>query len=90
MSNYSFNDFITDLIMGLGFILIFCPILIYWFIHGNYYRYIWIVSGPYPFNAITGGTFQYIFYGAFILAGIALITIGIISKRSRKSSKYWY
>ncbi len=90
LNRYSISDLLADLLLGLGFILMVSPLFIYWFIHGNYYRLIWILSGPYPFHALVGGTFQYLFYGGLVVAGLSLIAISIISRKSKKTSNYWY
>ena len=51
--------FMLDLLLGLGLVFIISPIILYWFIHGNYERYIWILNGPYPFSLLVEGHFSY-------------------------------
>lgn len=67
--------FISDLLLGLGFIFIISPAILYWFIHGNYERYIWILNGPYPFSHFGGGPFQLFMSVGLFVVGIALIVI---------------
>jgi len=90
MKRYTLDDFFTDLLLGLGFVLLLSPLFLYWFIHGSYYRHIWVLSGPYPFNALGGGPFQLLFYGVLVISGLAFIIISVLVKRSKKNSKYWY
>ena len=39
-------DLISSLLIGLGVIAAFSPFALYWWIHGDYNRYIWIIQGP--------------------------------------------
>lgn len=62
MGKCSISKFLSDLFLGLGFILAVRPLILYWFIHGSYERYIWIKNGPYPFSNFGGGPFQLFLY----------------------------
>jgi len=73
--------FISDLLVGLGFIYIISPAILYWFIHGNYERYIWIINGPYPFSNFGGGPFQLFMYVGLFIVGIGIIVISMILKK---------
>lgn len=44
------------LLLGLEFVA--APFFLYWWIHGDSERYIWIISGPSPFRYFGGGPFQ--------------------------------
>lgn len=75
--------FISDLLLGLGFIFIISPAILYWFIHGNYERYIWILNGPYPFSHFGGGPFQLFMSVGLFIVGIGLIVISMtLEKRN--------
>lgn len=76
--------FISDLLLGLGFIFIISPAILYWFIHGNYERYIWIINGPYPFSHFGGGPFQLLMSVGMFIIGIGLIVISITLKKKIK------
>lgn len=67
---------LSDLLLGLSFLFILSPAILYWFIHGSYERYIWLINGPYPFSHLGGGPFQ-----IFLYAGLF-----ISLKRARKCS----
>ncbi|WP_048601963.1 hypothetical protein [Rubeoparvulum massiliense] len=81
MRSQSLKSFISDLLLGLGFVFIISPAILYWFIHGNYDRYIWIISGPYPFSHFGGGPFQLFVSAGLLIIGIGLIGISRILKR---------
>jgi hypothetical protein len=55
-----FFELFTSLMLGTGFILVLSPIALYWFIHGDSKRYIWIINGPYPFSSFGEGHFSYL------------------------------
>ncbi|MGD9677585.1 MAG: hypothetical protein AB7V16_04335 [Vulcanibacillus sp.] len=78
------KSFLSDLLLGIGFIFTISPILLYWFIHGDYNRYIWIINGPYPFSNFGGGPFQLYMYLSLFIVGVGLIVISIIIKRGIK------
>ncbi|MGM7680786.1 hypothetical protein ACSVDA_01400 [Cytobacillus sp. Hm23] len=65
-------------ILGLGLISLIMPIFLYWFIHGNYERYSWIINGPYPFNNFGSGPYQFWMGIAFVVIGFLLIAVSII------------
>lgn len=67
------------LFTGIGISL--SPIILYWFIHGDYDRYIWIINGPFPLNSFGGGPFQLLIYGGLFIVGVVLIAVSLIIKR---------
>jgi len=72
---------LTDLIRGLGTVLLASPLFLYWFIHGDNERYMWIINGPEPFGSLGGGPFQ-LWIGAvlFILGFAMIFASGIIER----------
>lgn len=73
-------DLIASVLLGLGTIAFFSPLVLYWFIHGDDARYMWIIQGPYPFSHFGGGPFQlWMGIGLLMMAGI-LLTFGAILK----------
>lgn len=77
-----FLDFTSSLILGLGFIFFISPLFLYTFIHGNHERYMWIISGPYPFDSFGSGPYQMFMYIALFILGLIFIAISLIVKRS--------
>ena len=84
MGKHALKVFILDLFLGLGFIFIISPAILYWFINGNYERYIWIINGPYPFSHFGGGPFQLFMSVGLFLVGISCIAISMILKKRIK------
>jgi len=83
MKKQKLKMFISDLLLGLGFVFVISPAILYWFIHGNYDKYIWIINGPYLFSKFGGGPFQmFVSVGLFII-GICLIGISRILMNKR-------
>lgn len=75
------KSFVSDSLLGLGFIFIINPAILYWFIYGNYERYIWILNGPYPFSHFGGGPFQLFIYAILFIFGIGLMGISRTLKK---------
>lgn len=65
-----------------GFIMI-SPILLYWFIHGSYERYIWVINDPYPFSQFGSGPFQMITYITLFVVGLGMVTSSIWFQKHR-------
>ncbi|PIU98541.1 hypothetical protein COS61_00810 [Candidatus Wolfebacteria bacterium CG03_land_8_20_14_0_80_40_12] len=65
----------------MGAILVFSPILLYWWIHGDYNRYLWIISGPFPYSHFGGGPFQLVLYSGLFLAGVLFFAITFILRK---------
>lgn len=84
MKKHFLKLLISDLLLGLGAILVISPFTLYWFIHGSHQRYLWIISGPYPFSHLGGGPFQLFIYSALFLMGIFLITVSNVFRRKFK------
>lgn len=72
MNDKSRNIF-SLILSGTGAILIVLPFALYWFIHGSYERYIWIINGPFPFSNFGSGPFQMGMYSAFFFIGVLLL-----------------
>lgn len=81
MGSFSFKNFMLDLLLGIGFLFAISSIILYWFIHGDYERYIWIINGPYPFSHFGGGPFQLFMYVGLFIVGLGLVAISRFLKR---------
>jgi len=81
----SMGSLLSDLFLVSGIIICISPIILYWFIHGDVDRYIWIINGPFPFSNFGGGPFQLLMYIALFIAGAVLIVVSLISKRILKN-----
>jgi len=65
----------------LGIIFILSPFFLYWFIHGDYERYIWIINGPFPFSHFGGGPAQLFMYLSLFLLGIIFLVLSFVFKK---------
>ena len=90
MKKQLISVFISNLLLGLGFIFIISPAILYWFIHGNYERYIWILNGPYPFRNFGGGPFQLFISAGLFIFGIILISISMTFKKKLSIKEITY
>ena len=75
------------IILEVGVILLVSPFMLYWWIHGNYDRYVWIINGPYPYSHFGGGPFQVAMYLGLFLGGITLMTLYFVCRRLHDKSK---
>jgi len=80
-------NFFLSIFLGFGIILLLSPLMLYWWIHGNYDHYLWIISGPYPYSNFGGGPFQLVVYLGLFLSGSLLIMLSVASKRLLDRSK---
>lgn len=75
-------DILISLLLGIGLILLISPVLLYWWIHGNYERYIWIISGPAPYNNFGSGPYQLFVFLLFpVVLGILLMSVSFFVKK---------
>lgn len=69
---------LSDFFLAVGTVFSLSPILLYWFIHGSYERYIWMIHQSYPLSAFGGGPFQMVLGLGLLLLGVSLLGIGWI------------
>lgn len=72
---------LSAIIYGIGWIFILIPIFMYWLIHGNYDRYLWIINGPFPLSHLGSAPFQVIVYGGIFFTGVLLIVTAFILRK---------
>jgi len=76
-------DVLGSLFLGLGCISLISPAFFYWWIHGDYDRYIWIISGPAPYSYFGSGPFQlWVFFITPIIATMVLLTFSYFIRKS--------
>ena len=71
-------------LIGAGLLLVVSPVMLYWFIHGDPERYLWIISGPPPFSSFGSGPFQLYMYAGLVFSGLLLIAAGIVALGRRR------
>lgn len=74
-------ELVIDIFRGLALITLISPVIIYQFIHGDTDRYIWLISGPEPFNKFGGGPYQLYMYLTLVITGIALFVLTSFIKK---------
>jgi len=50
---------------------------LWWWIHGDYGRYVWIISGPYPYDGFGSGPFQLAMYAGLFSIGLLLTVVAL-------------
>ena len=86
-TNKTISDITTPILFGVGVIFLISPFLLYQWIHGDYERYLWIISGPDPYSKFGGGPYQLIMYLSLLLTGIILIISAFLLKRKYCNKK---
>nr|NIS38286.1 hypothetical protein [Candidatus Saccharibacteria bacterium]NIV03772.1 hypothetical protein [Calditrichia bacterium]NIV72064.1 hypothetical protein [Calditrichia bacterium] len=69
-----------------GIVFLASPLFLYWFIHGDYDRYLWIINGPYPFSHFGSAPFQAAMGLGLILAGVVLIIASVLLQKKIKEN----
>lgn len=69
---------ISSVFLGLAILSSLSPFFLYWFIHGDYERYVWIINGPTPFNQFGSGPFQLWLGVGLIFTGAVCLLLAVI------------
>ena len=78
------RDKLAPFLIGGGVLLVVSPVILYWFIHGDPERYLWIINGPPPFSSFGSGPFQLYMYAGLTFSGLLLTALGIVALRRRR------
>lgn len=79
--------YIPCVLFGVGIVFIISPLFLYWWIHGDYDRYLWIIKGPYPYSNLGSASYQLLLYGGLFFAGILFIIIAFILRRILRNAQ---
>lgn len=74
-------DVLSSIVLGVGILFLTSPLVLYWWIHGNYERYLWIIKGPLPYSQFGGGPFQLWIGVSLLLLGLIFISVGIVLRQ---------
>jgi hypothetical protein len=74
------RELVASGLLGWGVLMLPAPLLLYWFIHGDYDRYVWIINGPYPFDSMGSGPFQAAMGLALLWSGAFFVLAGLLLK----------
>jgi len=81
MKKYIIFDLLRSLLIGTGFIFLISPLLLHWWIHGDYERYLWIIHGPAPYSQFGSGPYQLFMYIALLMIGFVLLALSLIFRK---------
>jgi hypothetical protein len=76
---------LSSLFKGIAFVFIMSPVLLYWFMHGDGDRYVWLINGPAPFSQLGGGPFQLWASVGLLVLGVIFIVLSLIISRLRNN-----
>lgn len=71
MRKISLNTMVISMLFCCGVVFSTSPLILNWWIHGNYERYLWIINGPEPYSNLGSGPYQLLLY-------VGLFTIGVL------------
>jgi hypothetical protein len=78
------GELLQCILLGWGSLLLLAPLPLYWFIHGDTERYLWIIGGPSPFSSFGSGPFQLAMYVGLVASGSVFIAAGLFMRRRPK------
>ncbi|MFA5947845.1 MAG: hypothetical protein WC806_02640 [Candidatus Gracilibacteria bacterium] len=81
MKKKSVYKIISFLLLCFGVLLVVSPVVLYWFIHGDFERYLWIINGSYPFSSFGSGPFQMVVDVCLFFVGIVMILSGLMMRK---------
>lgn len=81
-------DFVLHFLFDLGLIIFLSPLILGWWIHGDYDRYLWIISGPWPYSSMGSGPFQMAMAMGLFLVGLAIMVVALILGRAFKKKSH--
>ena len=77
-------DLFSSCLLGLGIVLSLAAPAFWWWMNGSHERYIWIISGPPPYDSFGSGPLQ-LWVGVLLVAGgLCLFMVGALARRHLK------
>lgn len=76
-------DLLSSFVASVGVMIVASPFFLYWWIHGDPDRYLWIIRGPSPYGQFGGGPFQLFMYSGLFLIGLSVVGVGL-------SMRWWF
>ncbi len=81
-------DIAASACIGLGIVTLLTPLLLRWWLHGSYERFMWIISGPTPYNQLGSGPVQIWICLISLGIGIGLFGLGIAIRLKNTNRRY--
>ena len=76
-------DLVTSTLLGLGLLLVAAPAVFLWLIHGSDDRYLWLISGPRPFDQWGSGPYQLWICVMLGFAAACCLSSSVVLRRTR-------
>lgn len=83
---WTFRELLASLLLGLGAVALLAPVALYVLIHGDDDRYLWLISGPPPFDQLGSGPVQLWLGTGLVTAGVLLVVLATLVKGSSARS----
>ena len=65
------RDVLGSVVLGLSAVTAASPAVLYWWLHGDHERYVWIINGPPPYSGMGSGPWQ-------LWTGVGLLLLALI------------
>lgn len=75
------HDRLISILLVAGPAFMLSPFFLYWWIHGDDERYLWIINGPFPFSSFGGGPFQLGMYLGLVFLGLMMFVVGLYLRK---------
>ncbi|MEX2437433.1 MAG: hypothetical protein WD509_02560 [Candidatus Paceibacterota bacterium] len=72
---------IANTFLLFGTLFAVSPLGLYWWIHGDYERYLWIINQPYPLSNFGSGPFQLFLFASLFAVGVGFLTLGFLTRK---------
>ncbi|MGN6331197.1 MAG: hypothetical protein ACTHOD_06020 [Motilibacteraceae bacterium] len=79
---WTFRELLSALLLGLGAVTLCAPAALYVLIHGDAERYLWLISGPSPFDQLGSGPVQLWLGAGLVTTGLLLVLLATLLKAS--------
>ncbi len=74
----------ASVLLGVGVLTLLSPLGLAWLIHGDQARYLWLISGPAPFNELGSGPVQLWTSLGLVLVGAVIMGVGVVLDLKRR------
>ncbi|HEU4567021.1 MAG TPA: hypothetical protein VFR99_03240 [Marmoricola sp.] len=77
---WTLRELVSSLLLGLGAVTLSAPAALYVLIHGSDRRYLWLISGPPPFDRLGSGPVQLWLGVGLVATGVLLVLLASLVK----------
>lgn len=76
---------VIPILFSCGVVFSISPLFLYWWIHSDYERYLWIINGPEPYSNLGSGPYQLLLYVVLFSIGVLFLFAGVVIWRRLQS-----